>query len=241
MPSLSVARAASAPGESFSSTRRRRSSTRPRIARASRRRDWPAGIHRHPIDLIPLDAARELLLQRTAQDRRREPDDEAQALRLAELLDGLPLALEQAAAYTAHTQISLAEYLVVWESECDSVLGWYDEAVMQYPAPLAVTWQRTFRQLAPTAQALLRLAAHLAPDPIPVASGASSSTLRFMSSTKVRWGRKRGVPKRMASSSISVWSSASSAAAGSSQMEWKPFTARPARARRRAGSAPPRT
>lgn len=134
----------------------------------SRRRDWPVGVRRHPIDLIPLDAARELLLQRTAQDRRREPGEEAQALRLAELLDGLPLALEQAAAYIAHTQISLEEYLDIWESECDSVLGWYDEGIMQYPAPLAITWQRTFRQLAPTAQALLRLIAHLAPDPIPV-------------------------------------------------------------------------
>ena len=140
-----------------------------RVLITSRRRDWPAGVRRHPIDLIPLDAAKELLLQRTEQDRRRETDDEAQALRLAELLDGLPLALEQAAAYVAHTQISLPEYLDVWESECDSVLGWYDEGIMQYPAPLAITWQRTFRQLASTAQALLRMLAHLAPDPIPVA------------------------------------------------------------------------
>lgn len=139
-----------------------------RVLITSRRRDWPAGVRRHPIDLIPQDAAKELLLQRTAHDRRREPGDEAQALRLAELLDGLPLALEQAAAYIAHTQISLAEYLDIWESECDSVLGWYDEGIMQYPAPLAITWQRTFRQLAPTAQGLLRLIAHLAPDPIPL-------------------------------------------------------------------------
>lgn len=40
---------------------------------------------------------------------------------------------------------------------------------MQYPAPLAVTWQRSFQQLAPTAQAILRLASFLAPDPIPAA------------------------------------------------------------------------
>lgn len=148
-----------------------------RVLITSRRRDWPAGVRRHPVDLIPLEAAKELLLQRTAQDRRQEPDDEAQALRLAELLDGLPLALEQAAAYIAHTQISIAEYLEVWESECDSVLGWYDEGVMQYPAPLAVTWQRTFRQLAPSAQALLRLVAHLAPDPIPVAMFESGAEI----------------------------------------------------------------
>jgi hypothetical protein len=138
-----------------------------RVLITSRRRDWPAGVDRLPVDIIPLEQAQEFLLQRTANDRRPVPDDEMQALRLAELLDGLPLALEQAAAYIAHTQVSLAEYLDVWESECDSTLGWYDEGIMQYPAPVAITWQRTFRQLAPTAQALLRLIAHLAPDPIP--------------------------------------------------------------------------
>ncbi|HEX7184846.1 MAG TPA: tetratricopeptide repeat protein, partial [Thermoanaerobaculia bacterium] len=40
--------------------------------------------------------------------------------------------------------------------------------VMQYPASVAVTWQKTFHQLGPTAGALLRLTAFLAPDPIPV-------------------------------------------------------------------------
>lgn len=48
---------------------------------------------------------------------------------------------------------------------------------MQYPAPLAITWQRTFRQVAPTAQALLRLVAHLAPDPIPVAMFESGAKI----------------------------------------------------------------
>ena len=38
---------------------------------------------------------------------------------------------------------------------------------MQYPRPVAVTWQTTFGQLRPTAAAILRLTAFLAPDPIP--------------------------------------------------------------------------
>src|SRR3954449_5546620 len=38
---------------------------------------------------------------------------------------------------------------------------------MQYPEPVAVTWQTTFQQLKPTAAAILRLTAYLAPDPIP--------------------------------------------------------------------------
>jgi serine/threonine protein kinase/tetratricopeptide (TPR) repeat protein len=141
-----------------------------RVLITSRRRDWPAAVRRQSLDTISLEPATEFLLARTAEDRRREVDDEEQARRLAEMLDGLPLALEQAAAYMVHTQLSFAEYLRLWEEECDGVLGvlgWYDETVMQYPASLAVTWHRTFQDLTPTAKTVLRLAAHLAPDPIP--------------------------------------------------------------------------
>jgi tetratricopeptide (TPR) repeat protein len=143
--------------------------TRGRVLITSRRRDWPAGVRRRAIDCIRLEPAAEFLLERTGEDRRHEPDDIGQAFRLAELLDGLPLALEQAAAYIVHTQISFSRYLEAWQRESDAVLGWYDEAVMQYPASLAITWQRSFHQLAPTAQAVLRLASFLAPDPIPAA------------------------------------------------------------------------
>jgi tetratricopeptide (TPR) repeat protein len=158
---------------------------RGRVLITSRRRDWPAGVERLSVDVIHLEQAKEFLLQRTANDRRPEPQDAMQALRLAELLDGLPLALEQAAAYVAHTQISLAEYLEVWESECDSTLGWYDEGIMQYPAPLAITWQRTFHQLAPTGQALLRLIAYLAPDPIPVEMLASGEAMLWKAAQRL--------------------------------------------------------
>src|SRR6185503_12736073 len=60
-------------------------------------------------------------------------------------------------------------YLQAWEKERDDVLTWHDPAVMQYPASVAATWQTTFRQLCPLATAVLRLAAFLALDPIPVA------------------------------------------------------------------------
>jgi tetratricopeptide (TPR) repeat protein len=138
-----------------------------RVLITSRLRDWPAGVRRRAIDRVLLQPAAEFLLERTGGDRKREPDDAEQALRLAELLDGLPLAMEQAAAYIVHLQISFAQYLEAWEQESDAVLGWHDEAVMQYPASLAITWQQGFRQLAPAAQAILRLASFLAPDPIP--------------------------------------------------------------------------
>ena len=138
-----------------------------RVLITSRRRDWPAGIHRRHIDHIRLQPAAEFLLERTGEDRRQEPDDPEQALRLAELLDGLPLALEQAAAYIVHRQVAFREYLDAWEAQIDGVLGWYDEGAMQYPASLAITWQRTFLELSPTARAVLRLVSFLAPDPVP--------------------------------------------------------------------------
>jgi tetratricopeptide (TPR) repeat protein len=140
-----------------------------RVLITSRRRDWPAGVRRRAIDRVLLQPASEFLLERTGEDRKREADDAGQALRLAELLDGLPLALEQAAAYIVHSQISFAEYLAQWRQESEGVLGWYDETVMQYPASLAITWQRSFQQLGPRAQIILRLASFLAPDPIPTA------------------------------------------------------------------------
>jgi tetratricopeptide (TPR) repeat protein len=143
--------------------------TRGRVIITSRRRDWPAGVRRRALDRIRLQPAAEFLLERTGEDRRRETDEAGQALRLAELLDGLPLALEQAAAYVVHNQLSLTQYLDAWQREGESVLAWYDEGVMQYPASLAITWQRSFQQLAPTAQEILRLASFLAPDPIPAA------------------------------------------------------------------------
>lgn len=138
-----------------------------RVLITSRRRDWPAGIRRQTVDRVPLQPAAEFLLERTAEDRKREADDTEQALRLAELLDGLPLALEQAGAFIVHTQLSLSEYLEEWGRESEGVLSWHDEGAMQYPASLSVTWQRSFQQLSPTAKAILRLVSLLAPDPIP--------------------------------------------------------------------------
>lgn len=138
-----------------------------RVLITSRIKDWPASIKRQQIDTLSLDEAQRFLLERTENDRSRSDDDPKQALRLAEELGGLPLALEQAAAYISHHQMSLSSYLEEWEQERDRVLNWYDGSVMQYPSPVAVTWQKTFQQLSPTAAAILRLTAFLAPDPIP--------------------------------------------------------------------------
>jgi tetratricopeptide (TPR) repeat protein len=134
----------------------------------SRRRNWPASIRKQPLDQLGAEEATAFLLQRTDGERASSKDDSEQARQLAEILDGLPLALEQAAAYIARHQMTFAKYLKVWEKEKEKVLDWRDEDQMEYPASVAVTWQTTFSRLHPTATALLRLAAYLAPDPIPL-------------------------------------------------------------------------
>jgi tetratricopeptide (TPR) repeat protein len=114
------------------------------------------------------EKAQSFLRERTEAKRPREADDPLQASRLALLLDGLPLALELAAAYIDFHQTSFADYIAAWERELDQVFAWSDPSSMQYPASLAVTWQRSFKQLCPTAATILRLTANLAPDPVPL-------------------------------------------------------------------------
>ena len=134
----------------------------------SRLKDWPAGIDNRPLQTLDLGEATAFLLQRTDNARTRRTEDPEQARRLADLLGGLPLALEQAAAYINRKQMTFAEYLDAWERERAQVLRWHHKRLMSYPESLATTWQKTFRQLDPTAASILRLAAYLAADPIPI-------------------------------------------------------------------------
>ncbi len=134
----------------------------------SRLRKWPPGFQKQELGVLSREEAVQFLLQRTEGERSRSGEDAEQADRLAEILGGLPLALEQAAAYIGHHQTTFAKYLESWEKEREEVLAWHDED-MQYPASVATTWQTTLRQLTPKAAALLRLTAFLAPEPIPSA------------------------------------------------------------------------
>jgi hypothetical protein len=138
-----------------------------RVLITSRLREWPASVRRQPLELLGPEEARRFLLERTANDRGGQDDPET-ARRLAETLGHLPLALEQASAYIVHHQMSLSAYLEEWQREREKVLRWYRADVLQYPDSLAVTWQKTFLQLSPTAATILRLSAYLAPEPIPV-------------------------------------------------------------------------
>jgi hypothetical protein len=92
------------------------------------------------------------------------------AVALAEALGNLPLALEQAAAYTEHTGISLADYLSLFRERAAEYAPPASPSA-DYPAALATTFEITFARLreeSPASADLLTLCAFLAPDDVPL-------------------------------------------------------------------------
>jgi TIR domain/NB-ARC domain len=74
----------------------------------SRRADWPSGVEEQSLDKLSSEEATLFLLERTDKKRVKTANDGETACELTRILDGLPLALEQAAAYIAHHRISFA-------------------------------------------------------------------------------------------------------------------------------------
>jgi Domain of unknown function (DUF4062)/Tetratricopeptide repeat len=93
---------------------------------------------------------------------------EDEATQVAKALDHLPLALTQAAAYLNETGLDASAYLQLVNSRASSMMA---QGVPEtYPLSLAASLGLAFEQLGaedPTALALLRFAAELAPEPIP--------------------------------------------------------------------------
>ena len=134
----------------------------------SRLHTWTGDILRTPLPVLSdTDAATLLLKYRSAPKAPAENADPSDALALARDLDGLALAILQAAAYLNAVAITIAEYHQRWKSNAELVRSWHDPARADYPASVATTWLTTFDQLAPASQALLNLLAWFAPDPIP--------------------------------------------------------------------------
>ena len=119
----------------------------------------------HPVEIGPLasEVAIDYLLERTEQD------DRPSATAVAEMLDCLPLALEQAAAYMHDTGRSLASYAGLARTRLGELMR--EGRRRDYPDPVATTWSLSFgriEQASPAAAAVLRICACLAPDSIPV-------------------------------------------------------------------------
>ena len=133
---------------------------------AARWSGWSGSVDTLDLDVLPPDAATAFLLERTAAHRRVAPTDADDAGNLAKEVAGLPLALEQAAAFVVRRRVSLGDYLRRWQEGEQKVRAWHDPT-MHYPRSVAATWNTTFDQLSRTAQALLRVLCWFASEPVP--------------------------------------------------------------------------
>ena len=129
--------------------------------------EWSSGLALPPLEVLPLEAAREILLDRTDLKRRKQADDVAEASALAEELGCLALALEQAGAFIEQRRLTFAGYRALWKSEREKVLGWSDHRLVQSDHSVLTTWQTSFAQLTAPARQLLERIAWFAPSPIP--------------------------------------------------------------------------
>jgi len=137
------------------------------VLMTSRLTTWGAGVDPVLLGKLDEDASVEFLLERTQGQRASLPDDEIHARNLARELDGLPLALEQAAAFISHRTLSLPDYLDRWQKHDTRTREWHNEREMKYPRPLATTWETTLELLDPAARTILNLFAWLSPVPLP--------------------------------------------------------------------------
>ena len=133
----------------------------------SRRTDWNDSIRTLALDTLSEDDAVAFLLEKTQGRRMATDTDKAAARLLAQTMDGLALALEQAGAFINRKRISFQTYQRRWTQGEAKLRHWYNEQLMQYPRSLAVTWETSFAQLTPAAQALLNLLSGFAPEPVP--------------------------------------------------------------------------
>ena len=133
-----------------------------RVLITSRNALWPPG-QAVEVPVLDTEVAAGFLAERTGDT------DRQAATGLAAAVGGLPLALEQAAAYIQATGNSLAAYLALFQKRRQDLLARGQPT--GYPGSVAATWALAFTQveeLAPDAVGLLRLLAFCAPDAVPL-------------------------------------------------------------------------
>lgn len=136
----------------------------------SRVGDWGHMVEPVELDLLTLDAAKDLLRESTPH-RTRDADEEVALARLAELQLGcLALALVQAAAHIDDRRMRFADYGALFEKQAAMLLAKLGKSAVRnlsYPLPVAATWQASFAQLSDAGRLLLDMLAWLSIEPIP--------------------------------------------------------------------------
>ena len=122
---------------------------------------WPPG-QLLEVPVLDTESAAGFLVTRTG-----DPDG-ASATELARQLGGLPLALEQGAAYVKATGVSLAGYLALFRGRRGDLLARGEPA--GYSGTVATAWSLAFDRIGtePQAAGLLRLLAFCAPEAVPL-------------------------------------------------------------------------
>lgn len=122
------------------------------------------------VEKMSSDEGASLLLRRAKMADTASTQEQAIAKKIAGMLDGLPLALDQAGAYIEETKCSLPEYMSIFQQQQRVLLGHRGGLAPTYPKSVATTWSLSFQKVERADHAaadLLRLCAFLAPDAIP--------------------------------------------------------------------------
>ena len=133
-----------------------------RVLITTQNQHWPPG-QALDVPVLDTEVAAGFLVNRTGDA------DRASARKLADQLGGLPLALEQAAAYVQATGTTLAGYLPLFRARQAELLARGEAA--GHPADVAATLGLALSRLAgeaPAAARLARVLAFLAPEPVPL-------------------------------------------------------------------------
>ncbi len=133
----------------------------------SRIHTWPGNIHRLQLGELSDGESVKLLLNYRDSAKMPSDTDDTDARLLVRDLGGLPLALEQAAAYLNTIACTIAEYHERWRENLERVHQWHDDKQAGYDASVATTWLTSFDKLYMESVTLLNLLSWLAPDPIP--------------------------------------------------------------------------
>lgn len=132
----------------------------------SRLRNWSAQVMAFDLHVLAEHDAIAFLNFRTDGRRASTPNDAGDVKTLAGKLDGLALALEQAAAYITEKHISFADYIQRFDRQTENVLQWHNLRTMLYPRSMAATLQTSIEQLSNDAKSLLRMLTFFSPNPI---------------------------------------------------------------------------
>jgi len=137
----------------------------------ARRRDWQhTKVTRIDVEALQPRAAAALLIRLSDKpDLARHPEDDRDVQEIARLLGGLPLALEQAGRVLAHPAISPGDYLALWNDIGERYQELNDRMPgADYPHSAVRSFMISFEKLTPESQAMLRIAACMQPEDIPV-------------------------------------------------------------------------